>query len=83
MKKKIRKIIFISLLLLIIIIAGKIMLNKQKNSEIEIQQKEIETQIVNDYNLGNYTYDNPYIIINPYGNTPLSGYMLFASEEAV
>lgn len=30
---------------------------------------------------GKYTWENPYIVVNPYGNSPLTAYVLFETKE--
>lgn len=44
-------------------------------------QWEIERQILEDYYLGSYTPENPYIILDPYGWAPLSALIMFKTEE--
>ena len=30
---------------------------------------------------GEYTWENPYVVVNPYGNSPLTAYILFETKE--
>lgn len=61
--------------------------NKNFNTNISIseniinKQNEIELQILEDYNLGNYSILNPYISINPYKTAPLTALLMFNSSK--
>lgn len=45
------------------------------------KQKEIELQILEDYNDGKYNIHSPYISINPYKTAPLTALILFNTEK--
>lgn len=45
------------------------------------KQREIEEQIESTYKLGNYTENNPMIILNPFKKCPLAAIMKFNTEE--
>ncbi|OOB79966.1 MAG: hypothetical protein BEN18_02235 [Epulopiscium sp. Nuni2H_MBin001] len=40
-------------------------------------QWELEKQILTNYSLNSYSIDNPYVVLNPYGWTPLSALVMF------
>jgi len=47
------------------------------------QQEAAETAILANFEAGNYTLENPLVVVNPYGNAPLSALVLFETEEEV
>lgn len=51
--------------------------NKEVIKEIKKKDDEINEKFYED----TYTYDNPFVIVNPYGNSPLSAYVLFTTDE--
>lgn len=88
MKKNIKKIIVI--LLIVILILGIITLlflnNKNTNKkEVEIVSSLIEQQKNKEkkFKMDGYTIDNPNVILNPYGNSPLTALILFETEKEV
>lgn len=52
-----------------------------ENTDILDIQAEIDTEILVEYNSEDYTLANPYVNINPYGNTPLSALVMFETDE--
>lgn len=51
--------------------------NKEVIKEIKKTDDEINEKFYED----TYTYDNPFVVVNPYGNSPLSAYVLFTTDE--
>lgn len=49
-------------------------------NEIEAQ-KNIDEEILNEFNQGNYTFESPFIILNPYNNSPLTALILFKTSN--
>ncbi len=43
-------------------------------------QYEKEQEYINDLNKNNYTFDNPKVILNPYGNSPLTALIMFKTD---
>ena len=85
MNKKIKKIIAILLILIglivIVVLINNIDSNKLLISEESIisKQKEYEKKLVS----SNYTIDNPNIVLNPYGSSPLTALIIFETKEEV
>ncbi|MFI3238593.1 MAG: aryl-sulfate sulfotransferase [Lachnospiraceae bacterium] len=44
-------------------------------------QWDIEVQLLEDYNAGEYTLESPYVVLDPYGWTPLSALVIFETDE--
>lgn len=54
-------------------------LNKE---ELDVsKQWEIEKKILDEYSQKQYTMENPYIILNPYGKAPLTALVIFETNE--
>ena len=51
--------------------------NKEVIKEVKKKDDEINEKFYED----TYTYDNPFVVVNPYGNSPLSAYVLFTTDE--
>ncbi len=86
MKKK--KLILIAIILTAIIIVllgikylygGKEEVNQI--ADIFKEQHNLEQTYINDLNTSNYSFDNPKIILNPYGNSPLTAIIMFKTDE--
>ena len=81
-----KKIIAKYVLLIIVTFAASIfiyeyvMSNTPINTESDIlyTQNQIETQMLSNTN---YTIDNPNVILNPYGNSPLSALIVFQTKD--
>ena len=87
-KKNTKKIIIIILIILILIIGGILIFISSKNinnKEVDItlsmitEQEEAEKEITID----NHTIDDPKVILNPYGNSPLTALILFKTDSEV
>lgn len=85
MKKKKIIIILISvivLLILFLIISHLFSLNNQeitKKESLIVIQKEMEQKLTST----GYTIDEPNVVLNPYGSSPLSALIMFETEEKV
>lgn len=87
MKNKKQKILvivvlFLSLIGLTLLVLNYRMTNKAKVKQIDAlisMQKEKEK----DFKIDGYSIDNPNIILNPYGNSPLTALVIFKTDEAV
>lgn len=51
------------------------------NKEVIKKIKKIDDDINEKFYEDTYTYDNPFVVVNPYGNSPLSAYVLFTTDE--
>ena len=51
------------------------------NKEVIKEIKKIDDDINEKFYEDTYTYDNPFVVVNPYGNSPLSAYVLFTTDE--
>ena len=87
-KKNTKKIIILILIILILIIGGILIFISSKNinnKEVDItlnmitEQEEAEKEITID----NHTIDDPKVILNPYGNSPLTALILFKTDSEV
>lgn len=84
---KVKKILLSLLFLFLIVIIALIFLNQKSINKIEVdityslieKQKELESK----FKIEGYTIDNPNIILNPYGNSPLTAIVIFETEENV
>ena len=83
-----KKIIIIILIILILIIGGILIFISSKNinnKEVDLtlsmitEQEEAEKEITID----NHTIDDPKVILNPYGNSPLTALILFKTDSEV
>ena len=45
------------------------------------QQTKIDEQLQNEFNSGNYSIENPLVVINPYGISPLTALVMFDTKE--
>lgn len=85
--KKSKKGIFIIILLLIIIsaIIFSIFFNKKNKESVEIVSSLTEKQAISEkeFKIEGYTIENPNVIKNPYGNSPLTALVLFETKNEV
>ena len=51
------------------------------NKEVIKEIKKIDDDINEKFYEDTYTYDNPFVVVNPYGNSLLSAYVLFTTDE--
>lgn len=88
LKKKNKKILLFAVIMVVVLLVisvflyNKVATNTKKVNEeksmIE-RQEEVEKTIVTK----GYTLDNPNVILNPYGNSPLTALVIFDTKEAV
>jgi len=45
------------------------------------EQMDIDTNLINEFNSGSYSFESPLIVINPYHVSPLTAVILFETEE--
>ena len=87
-RKKIVLIIGLITLLITLILVGLFIDHNEKNTnnkEVEVVSGIIEQQktIESEFKTKGYTIDNPNIILNPYGNSPLTALILFETSSKV
>lgn len=87
-KRKLLTIISLVSILIILILVGLFIEYNDRNTntkEIEVVSSMIEEQEdrEEDFKIKGYTIDKPNIIVNPYGNSPLTALILFETENRV
>ena len=87
-RKKLMMIIGLVTLLIILILVGLFIDYNDKNTnkkQADVVNSMIDNQkeIEDKFKVDGYTIDNPNIIVNPYGNSPLTALILFETEERV
>lgn len=84
-KNKTRVIILSILILIIILIVGLFFLNKKNTNSKETTQiasmTETQQKIEESIRAKGYTIDNPNVILNPYGNSPLTALIAFETDK--
>lgn len=55
--------------------------NVTQTADILTQQNQIEQKLQTDINASNYTFDHPFIKVNPYENSPLTALVAFTLKE--
>lgn len=88
MNKKHKNILIISLIIFIIILTiAFILLNNQNvnHEEVDKSVSLITTQQEKEkkFKIEGYTIDNPNVILNPYGNSPLTALICFETKEEI
>lgn len=82
-----RKIKYILLILVILIIIIFLKINNQYNNKVEVDQTismiQEQYKAETNFEIEGYTIDNPNIILNPYGNAPLSALITFQTNTKV
>jgi len=58
-------------------------LSSQNDDDLIDHQWDKETLLLNKYHHGNYTFDHPYIVTNPYNFTPLTALIMFKTDMPV
>lgn len=51
------------------------------NEERLMDQAKLEEELITEYNQGNYTFDDPFIKVDPYDTSPLSALVMFETDE--
>ena len=86
-KKKIIILVVAIIVIIIAILFRLISLASSANNEVEYVSSLIENQrkVENKFTSEGYTFDNPNVILNPYGNSPLTALVIFetAKEEKI
>ena len=86
-KKKIIILVVAIIVIIIAILFRLISLASSANNEVEYVSSLIENQekAENKFDSEGYTFDNPNVILNPYGNSPLTALVIFetAKEEKI
>lgn len=54
-----------------------------KTEHVIGQQEQMERIFLEEYQAGNYTFEKPYIKVNPYGIAPLTALLMFRTEETM
>ncbi len=85
MKDKKKMFIIGGTVLLILVITLVIIFYPRKGDVLETEKSLISIQSSKEENfeIEGYTYENPNIILNPYGNSPLTALIIFETEEKV
>jgi len=75
----------ISLIGILILIAILLMspFTEKRPEELEVKESLVskQAQIEEDFEIKGYTLNNPNVILNPYGNSPLTALILFETDE--
>ncbi len=86
-KKKVIILVVAIIVIIIAILFRLISLASSANNEVEYVSSLIENQekAENKFDSEGYTFDNPNVILNPYGNSPLTALVIFetAKEEKI
>ena len=86
-KKKVIILVVAIIVIIIAILLRLISLASSANNEVEYVSSLIENQekAENKFDSEGYTFDNPNVILNPYGNSPLTALVIFetAKEEKI
>ena len=86
-KKKVIILVVAIIVIIIAILFRLISLASSANNEVEYVSSLIENQrkVENKFTSEGYTFDNPNVILNPYGNSPLTALVIFetAKEEKI
>ena len=88
MDKKKKKLIIIVSVLILVLLLGIILVLRSFNFSKNVVSSTtsmiaLQTSYEEDFTTAGYTLDNPNIIVNPYGNSPLTALVMFDSEEEV
>ena len=80
---KIKLIIFIFIFIIIFCFVGVFFVQADTEIEEEEDILEVQNNITNSINVYGYTFDNPNVIINPYGENYNSALIIFETDEYV
>ena len=87
MKKRKIFIILGVVILVALLVLGGFWIGKNKLNKEEVEQTEsmiaLQKEKEENFKIEGYTIDNPNIILNPYGNSPLSALVIFETENEV
>ncbi len=88
-KKKKKIFIFIGIIFFVLIILGGCFLffNRKNNNHEQVKQVssmiEEQKEKENNFKINGYTIENPNVLLNPYGNSPLTALILFETKQDV
>ncbi len=77
----------LSVLIIIVLILISGCSSSQVDENVSIQEsillenEEVDNEIINEIKNGEFTFDNPYIVIDPYESSPLTALVGFKTEE--
>ena len=82
-KKKVILLIVAVLVIILAILLRVFSLSNTSKNEVEYVSSLIEKQedVSDDFESEGYTFDKPKVILNPYGNSPLSALIIFETEK--
>lgn len=80
---KIKLIIFVFIFIIIFCFVGVFFVQADTEIEGEEDILEVQNNITNNINVYGYTFDNPNVIINPYGENYNSALIIFETDEYV
>lgn len=87
MKKRKIFIILGVVILVALLVLGGFWIEKNKLNKEEVEQTEsmiaLQKEKEENFKIEGYTIDNPNIILNPYGNSPLSALVIFETKNEV
>ena len=87
MKKRKIFIILGVVILVALLVLGGFWIGKNKLNKEEVEQTEsmiaLQKEKEENFKIEGYTIDNPNIILNPYGNSPLSALVIFETKNEV
>ncbi len=88
MDKKKKKLIIIVSVLILVLLLGIILVLRSFNFSKNVVSSTtsmiaLQTSYEEGFTTAGYTLDNPNIIVNPYGNSPLTALVMFETEEEV
>lgn len=78
-----KKGITILLIVIIILLGGFYILRNHGIPDKVIEQNRVEEKYIKQFDKGDYTMDEPFIIVNPYQSNELAAYVGFKSDEQV
>ena len=80
---KTHKVIFCIVLVVLVLIFFKVNRNFTNDIEVEntISMINEQYEFESEFEIDGYTIDNPNVILNPYGISPLTAIILFETEE--
>ena len=82
---KTHKIILVILLIVLVVIFWKV--NNDFTNDVEVENKVSmiveQYELEEEFEIDGYTIDSPNVILNPYGNSPLTALVIFETSEKV
>lgn len=83
--KIIIRIVFIFVVIVAFVLSSNIINNTKNLNQVKSEQSLVHTQknVEKQFKIEGYTIDNPNVIVNPYGNSPLTALVIFKTENSV